>query len=454
MMKSILSLLILFTLATPLAAAQVVPEDFAFGMDLTIEEPGTVYKISLPKDVYLNMDRKDFGDIRVFNKNNEPVPHSLKQPENIRESSFPPALLPFFPVFRSQIKNGNMLSLNINTDKAGAIINIQTDDKTATDKIISYYLIDLTHLEQIPDALLFKWSENNNNFSIKTTLESSDNLTDWTPVISDTTLASLDFSGHSLVKDKISLSPKKIKYLRMSWPMQAETREIVEVQALFPSREKTFPHEWHALLPESINKKLHTFEYKITGAFPVSLVNIELQGENRIFNALIESRPDEKSPWLQRHRGLFFRIDTNGVLFSNDAIAVGRTSDSYWRLTFDPETPGPGNAAPQLEFGWIPHELYFISQGEGPYRMAFGNLDIKPAENLVDQLLLNLDKTQRLEIVKTALPSPSFKLGEKKAAKTSFQWQKWTLWAILILSVLLLGWMAVRLLKQMNASGR
>lgn len=240
----------------------------------------------------------------------------------------------------------------------------------------------------------------------------------------------------------------------MSWPMQAETREIVEVQALFPSREKTFPHEWHALLPESINKKLHTFEYKITGAFPVSLVNIELQGENRIFNALIESRPDEKSPWLQRHRGLFFRIDTNGVLFSNDAIAVGRTSDSYWRLTFDPETPGPGNAAPQLEFGWIPHELYFISQGEGPYRMAFGNLDIKPAENLVDQLLLNLDKTQRLEIVKTALPSPSFKLGEKKAAKTSFQWQKWTLWAILILSVLLLGWMAVRLLKQMNASGR
>ncbi len=342
-----------------------------------------------------------------------------------------------------------MLSLNINTDKAGAIINIETNDKTPPDKLISYYLIDLTRLEQIPDALLFKWPENSNHFSIKTTLESSDNLTNWKPVISDTTLALLDFSGHSLVKDKISLPKTKIKYLRMSRPVQAETLEIIEVLALFPSREKTFPHEWHSILPESIDKTHHIFEYKIPGVFPVSLVNIELPGENRIFKALIESRPDEKSPWLTKHRGLFFRIDMNGVLFSNDTVALGRTSNPYWRLTLESDSPIKADTQPKLEFGWIPHDLYFLSQGQGPFRMAFGNFNIKPAENLVDQLLMSLDKTKQTDIVKTAQPSKPFKLDEKKA-KTSVHWQKWLLWAILVLSVFLLGFMAIRLLKQMN----
>jgi len=451
-MKTILTLLFLLGFASTDTAAQVVPEDFAFGMDLMIEEPGTVYKIRLPKDVYLNMDRKDFGDIRVFNKHDEPVPHSLKQPENIKEPPISAALLPFFPVFRSQIKNGTMLSLNINTDTAGAIINVQAGDKTTTDKIISYYLIDLTRLEHIPDELLFKWSKNNANFSIKTTLEFSDNLTDWNPVISDTTLASMDFSGHSLVKDKISLPLKKMKYLRISWPMQSETHEIFEIHALFPNREKAIPHEWHSILPESFNEKHHTFEYKLPGVFPVSIINIEQPGENRIFNALVESRPDENSTWRIRHRGLFYRIDMNGVRFSNDTIAVSRTSDPYWRVTMESELRSPGNTLPELEFGWIPHDLYFLNQGEGPFRMAFGNFDIKLPENLMDQLFLNLDKSQQLEIVKTALPSPPFKLGEKKAAKASVQWQKWILWAILVLSVILLGGMAVRLKKQMNTT--
>ncbi len=93
MKKTLFSLLILFFFAATPSLAEVAPEEFAFGMDLTVEEPGTVYKIRLPKDVYLNMDRMDFGDIRVFNKNNEPIPHSLKQPETIKEPSSPPAPL-------------------------------------------------------------------------------------------------------------------------------------------------------------------------------------------------------------------------------------------------------------------------------------------------------------------------------------------------------------------------
>lgn len=446
--------LLWITFSPSLFAGQPMPRDFAFGIPLKIEHPGTLYKVSLPETIYTHIDRKDFGDIRVFNKKNDIVPHSLKRPESKIKSTRPSAALPFFPVFKSHVQNSAtaLLSLTINTDSKGAILNVKAAEKDQSDTVISHYLIDLTLLEHPPDTLLFKWRKKQDNYSIKTPLEYSNNLTDWQHIHTDATLASYNFSGHAIIKNKIALPLNKMKYLRMTWPHKSDVRELLEVHALFPDKKKSYPHQWRSILPQNSDVKLNMHEYEIKGVFPVSLVNMAFFGKNKIFKGALKSRPDKNATWITRYTGLFYNIDINGINFSNNTIPIRPANDQYWQLTFTSENNDFSENPPKLEFGWIPHDIYFLNQGEGPFTIAFGNFEIEPLENLVDQLLVTLDEKQQIEIIKTAVPGKVFKLGEKKVKRKKIQWQKWILWTVLIMGVFLLGVMAIRLLRQLNIS--
>ena len=101
--------------------------------------------------------------------------------------------------------------------------------------------------------------------------------------------------------------------------------------------------------------------------------------------------------------------------------------------------------------GWVPEELLFVAQGEGPFTLVYGNANVVSAYTPLPQLLNRNDKHDNL--IKVAHLGTKFELSPNPQLFPSqpTDWKRYSIWAILILGVLLLAWMALGLYKQMNS---
>ncbi|MDX1519080.1 MAG: DUF3999 family protein, partial [Gammaproteobacteria bacterium] len=92
--------------------------------------------------------------------------------------------------------------------------------------------------------------------------------------------------------------------------------------------------------------------------------------------------------------------------------------------------------------------------GEGPFTLAYGNANLKETVKPVGALLKILNDSERGELVDVATPGETITLLGKAALKPdrSIPWERIFLWTILTLGVLVIGSMALRLFRQMNAN--
>src|SRR5262249_42523772 len=67
-------------LAGSALAAEVSPQDFAFGMAIETAVPGSAYRFAVPAEIYTKVAHDDLRDIRVFNARGEVVPYELQSP--------------------------------------------------------------------------------------------------------------------------------------------------------------------------------------------------------------------------------------------------------------------------------------------------------------------------------------------------------------------------------------
>ena len=77
-MKYIL-LILLICAVNVFAVENESMHEYARGFELNIEQQSAIYKIALPGAVYKTATKKDLSDIRIFNQDNEPVPHVIQQ---------------------------------------------------------------------------------------------------------------------------------------------------------------------------------------------------------------------------------------------------------------------------------------------------------------------------------------------------------------------------------------
>jgi hypothetical protein len=129
-------------------------EDFAYGMELSVNGRSAIYGLTLPAQVYQGCTKADLGDLRVFNAKNA-VPHLLR-PQVRKENKRQPQTLPFFPLLgRSGSNNGNRLppDLHIATNSQGTIIDIRQGRTGAEESFqtVTSYIIDTAGLEHRAD---------------------------------------------------------------------------------------------------------------------------------------------------------------------------------------------------------------------------------------------------------------------------------------------------------------
>jgi len=175
------------------------------------------------------------------------------------------------------------------------------------------------------------------------------------------------------------------------------------------------------------------------------------------------SRSKPADPWRRVTAATVYRLLRDGDELTSADIAVASAADRYWLVKIDQRGGGIGGGPLGLSAGWVPHRLVFASRGTGPFQLAYGSRDAKATAFPIATLVPDYKGEEELElrraetgaassgvaigVVRAADPQ---QLGGEAARRERVDWKRWTLWASLVLSVVVLGWMALRLARQIS----
>lgn len=451
------------------AISALQPADFAYGMPISLTGNGAVYRLTIPSEVYGTVIRDDLNDIRIFNSANAVVPHALRLPKNKSGIAEVVNALPFFPLYTDETSRGkDGLSVRIEQGKDGAIVNVEEGDAGAgKNRKLSGYIIDASRQTGQVDELDIEWQDNEENFVITVSVESSHDLTHWSTPVPRATLARMRFSGHEILRKRIRLPAGSSRYFRLSWPAGTEgipVKQILGVQwGSEPEREPVWTAFKGKPAPDGAKKGIAAYEYDSAARFHVDRVRLRFAEKNTLVNARLLSRPDPAAEWRYRQSGIFYDLRFDEVSLVQDTVSIGQAADRYWRVEMDggaapdPATDpatDPGNV-PVLELGWLPHELLFVARGEGPFMLAYGSARLEEADLNPNRagLLYQVMGANEDALLKEAALLPKITLGGPDRLipePPPLPWRKWLLWGVLVLGVGVIARMALSLGKGMN----
>ncbi len=454
-----------FLLLLPLAAAAqqtepLTPDDFAYGMPLEVDGTGALYGFDLPAEVCRYVTRGDMGDLRIFNGEGEVVPHQLR-PGVKQESKQPrPLELPLFPILEEaggyQKPGGQM---RIATDESGAVIDIWQYGSGRPGKAVTRYLIDASAVKQPIAKLSLDWDETDEGFLVPVTLEYSNDLNNWRPLITNAALASLHQGDDRLRQNDIALPQVQAKYFRLDWPLG---KKGIRLRSLYvtPAPQGTEKErQWLQLLPLDGAADDGIYEFHVAGHFPVDRIKVQLPQSNTVVRAKLFSRSaSPKASWQLRFQGLLYNLQRDGRTLTNDAFRLAVVDNPDWRLEIETDGGGLGKGDPVLEMGWVPYRIDFVARGDGPFVLAFGAADVTKSHSDISSLIGTLRQAQEGEgFLRSAKPGPMYELGGEyrlRSAPPPLPWKRWLLWISLIMGVAAVALMVRSLYRQMNNEGQ
>jgi hypothetical protein len=441
-------------------AHAVVPNDFAYGLRLQLPEQAALYQLRLPPPVYQGVTRPDLSDVRVFNGQGEAVPHAFRRLAQPAQTPSPVSL-PLFPLPVDAASDTNRVSLHVKTDAHGRVIDVQSGAVPVNGPAGRDYLIDANALKNTPDKLLLVWEAPPEGFVATVSVEYSQDLNQWQPLVPQAPLADINYGGHTLSQREIALPPVRARYLRLHWPAAASAVQVKGVQAAFPAVGQAQPLQWISVAGQRLEgdpaelRNVSVYQFDATGFFPIDSLRVRLPQRNTLIEAVLLSRAAAAQPWRERYRGALYQLQVQGAELQNTTLALDSTTDRYWRLEVDDRSGGLGKGRPSIEFGWLAQQLVFVAQGDAPFTLAYGRYGFATPTALGEPLLSGLEARSAQGLIKQAQPGEAIELGgtsRLQPRKPGLPWKSWLLWAALVLGVLVLAVMVRRLYRQMNAN--
>ena len=450
-------LFILFTLHFLLFPVQVLPEEpelenFAYGYEIMTEGGAPIFRLPLPEKIYQTVTRPDLGDIRMFNRHGQRIPFAISRQKTNQNTETYWVNLPFFPL-RGNVEQFNRNLIDIKVNDNGKIIDIRYKDETDVPKnqAIESYIIDLSNVKHNIDQLSFIIAGGEGGYLKKAFIEKSDDLNSWSMLVDSATLSRLNYANHTLEKNNINIPNQKINYLRFTWRDNSEDLKIKSVRALLTTTSVEKAHKVSIVSGSRSEDDSNRFIYDLGGNYPVDQVNVLLPDTNMLIEAAVQSRNDPESTWNTHFTGLFYLLTMHGTDLSRQPVKVGPTSNRYWQVDVKTDD-GIGTELPKLQVAWVPHDLYFLARGEGPYTLAFGSSRVAAPDKPVNSLMAVLSDEQQQSLVKVAEVGALHTLRGPQALVPVkvFPWRQIALWIILVSAVIIIGVIARKLYREMN----
>ena len=143
----------------------------------------------------------------------------------------------------------------------------------------------------------------------------------------------------------------------------------------------------------------------------------------------------------------------DGQVIENLTLSISPRAQRYWLFRVDQQGGGIGEGPIGVTVEWLAHEIIFTARGPGPFRLAFGNSRAQRNALPVSTLVPNWshETAPKIAVVTTGATET---LAGPAAARKRIDVRKAGLWTALFAGVAMLGFMAWRISRQMNAAGK
>jgi Protein of unknown function (DUF3999) len=420
------------------------PRDFARGVEIRTDGPGSIFRVVLPEDVYATVTRPDLSDLRVLNAAGDRVPHTLRQAPVPPSATVAPIDVHVFPLFE-QAAAGSPLTQVVIGD-GGAVLEVRRDRGRSQD--VSAYLVDASGVDTAIDRMsLGIDGSGTTSFLARIDVQRSEDLSRWQTVVSGAAIARMQHTGYLLVQSEIELPPVRSRYFRISWPKQLSAVTLKSVALRSVAAAPVAEIRWMTTPGQTSADSSGAALYDTGARFPIEQVDMEFADATDAASVTVRSRPDPSADWRVRHVGLFYSLTEPETKLKSSPARVQRTTDRYWRIETSREGGWRQDRLPRLRLGWRPHELLFLAQGAGPYTLAYGSARVGPTDAPVDALLASLDRDEQLNRTRVATLGDVRDLGGAEALTPVRPWRRVLLWAVLIGAVLVLAVLALRIFR-------
>jgi len=429
------------------------PEMFSRLAPVVTPQKGGVYSVELTEPVYQNVVYDDLRDLRVFNQQNQLVPFSfqLKSGEEIHQTE--EFDLKFFPILGERNAEYGLEShLEWRQGGSSGNVTVKYAGKGSSKLEKRGYLVDLRKSSNPIRSVELDWEGAGENSFVNVSIESSDDLKSWSSLVGAQSLAKFSFEGENLAQRTIDFPGVKANYLRITWDGN-KVFNLKKISGEFSKSAWTdTKRHFSRVLASHINPKEFFYEKSPVVADRITVL---LPDPNTVVRVEIASRISNQGSWRNQYEGLLYRVSRSEGELVSPAVRIYSNSDRYWRIRVVGKDASIGKNGPALEFGWIPHRVFFLAHGEEPFQIAWGLKGANEADfglgSMVRELTLQEGSVKPVvaHLGDVIIQTPRTSVLESSSV-TLIPWRQYGLWAGLILVLSLTAFMAYRLFKEIK----
>jgi len=444
-MKRFLSGLLLIFL-TSLALADA-PNNYSHLMPLLPQHEGGQHRLVLPAEVYLHAEQPNLADLRLFNASRESLPFAFSS-----EPAEPP------PKPAQQTLNWFALpDPDTRGDDVHLTVKLQPDGTLTASREraapmsgqAKRYLIDASQLKQPVQALEIE-ADDAHGALHHLTLDASDDLKNWRTLADHAPWLDLRSDSGQLTLKRVEFPPTRSKYFRLSWnDFSAPLKQVtVETEA----GNAPLQYLRQVLNIGQLKPASPDYQFEMPPSICLERLRLILPQADSIASVSFFARRTEQDSWQSITSATFYRISRYSAEITSPAHALQGFRARYWRIHLNRYSAALP-ATLQLEIGWRPHQLVFLASGAAPYTLAFGNHAAKSASFPLTTLLPGYRAGDELKLPVATTGAIASRAPDDASFIEKWhemEWKSLLLWAILITSVALLGWMAWHIKKEVK----
>jgi hypothetical protein len=405
-------------------------------MTLTAQEGQLMY-LELPQNVYLHAERRDLGDLRVFDADGIPVPCELRGVPRVEQTP-PPLEVAFFPWTAGE--ENLPRQANIEIDSGGAVIRVHPGGGQSALPEKSF-LVDLSALPYSPVSLTLETQKTARRWNSPVTLQYSNDLAVWRRFDKAQTLAGFAGSrGSPADRDAVSL-PQGLKgfylLLTVNETVPPPARMRVSFQSV--SRPETVRE---SMFPGVKSEDGFSVSYAPGGYFPGVALDFILPRADSL-NVEIFCRYNEEEPWRFWASGPLWRLASADTHVTKNEAWYGKADAPYWQI----RSAGglPFAVVPDMRLSWEPIRVVFLARGRGDWILAYGNKNYGPlGETLPGPAAEQKPLAAAVTGAERWQPRPA------EEADAAAPWKEILLWSVLVLAVAVLSALAYFMARSMQ----
>ncbi|UFQ98126.1 DUF3999 domain-containing protein [Pseudomonas wenzhouensis] len=419
-------------------------QDYRHSAALQLSGEGPWYRLELPFAAHLAAGHGDLRDLRVFDSNGQMQAYALIPGRSETVQQEQEHGVRWFPL-RGRADAQEIPALRVERSTTGTLIELRGDAPAASGQQLRGWLLDASAIDAPLVRLSLDWSGAEDGFQ-RFSIEASDDLQHWRSW-GEGQVARLSFADERIDQRQVELPGQRARYLRLLWhnPPQAPQLQAVTLRSQRQAQQAA-PLVWSEPMPAQTNAE-GLYQWQLPLALPLERLRIALEHSNTLAPLRIEARSSDQGTWRPLVSGVLYRLPEAGREVVNDALALPGWPLQQLRAQVDARGGGLGGQAPRLQVALRATQLVFLGRGEPPYRLALGNPSAQSAALPLHTLipgyqparLVSLGRAEWVEPLAVALESP---VGAGR------DWQRWGLWAVLLLGVGLLALMAASLLRR------